>query len=77
MINRNKRSVAINLKHPEGQALIRRLAADADVLLQNYRPGKMARLGLDYEALREIAQIDLCLHQRYGRGEPLCRAENL
>jgi crotonobetainyl-CoA:carnitine CoA-transferase CaiB-like acyl-CoA transferase len=52
MINRNKRSVAINLKHPEGQALIRRLAADADVLLQNYRPGKMARLGLDYEALR-------------------------
>ena len=52
MINRNKRSVAINLKHPEGQALIRRLAVDADVLLQNYRPGKMARLGLDYESLR-------------------------
>jgi crotonobetainyl-CoA:carnitine CoA-transferase CaiB-like acyl-CoA transferase len=48
MINRNKRSVAINIKHPEGQGLIRRLAADADVLLQNYRPGKMARLGLDY-----------------------------
>ena len=53
MINRNKRSVAINLKHPEGQGLIRRLAADADVLLQNYRPGKMARLGLDYESLQE------------------------
>ena len=53
MINRNKRSVAINLKHPEGQGLIRRLAADADVLLQNYRPGKMARLGLDYQSLQE------------------------
>ena len=53
MINRNKRSVAINIKHPEGQGLIRRLAADADVLLQNYRPGKMARLGLDYESLQE------------------------
>ena len=53
MINRNKRSVAINLKHSEGQQLIRRLAAKADVLLQNYRPGKMARLGLDYESLRE------------------------
>ena len=38
MINRNKRSIAINLKHPEGQALVRQLAADADVLLQNYRP---------------------------------------
>ena len=53
MINRNKRSVAINIKHPEGQGLIRRLAADADVLLQNYRPGKMARLGLDYQSLQE------------------------
>lgn len=53
MINRNKRSVAINLKHPQGQALIRQLAETADVLLQNYRPGKMARLGLDYESLKD------------------------
>ncbi|MDP6186254.1 MAG: CaiB/BaiF CoA-transferase family protein [Pseudomonadales bacterium] len=52
MINRNKRSIAINLKNSEGQALVRQLAADADVLLQNYRPGKMARLGLDYDALK-------------------------
>ena len=52
MINRNKRSIAINLKHSEGQALVRQLAADADVLLQNYRPGKMARLRLDYDALK-------------------------
>lgn len=54
MINRNKRSVAINLKHPEGQALVRTLASTADVVLQNYRPGKMARLGLDYEALKRL-----------------------
>jgi len=53
MINRNKRSVAINLKHSEGQALIKQLAKTADVLLQNYRPGKMARLGLDYESLKD------------------------
>ena len=53
MINRNKRSIAINLKHTEGQELIKQLAAKADVLLQNYRPGKMARLGLDYDSLRE------------------------
>ena len=52
LINRNKRSIAINLKHSEGQALVRQLAADADALLQNYRPGKMARLGLDYDALK-------------------------
>ena len=51
LINRNKRSIGINLKHPEGQALVRTLAATADVILQNYRPGKMDRLGLGYEAL--------------------------
>ena len=51
LINRNKRSVGINLKHPEGQSLIKALAANSDVILQNYRPGKMDRLGLGYEAL--------------------------
>ena len=54
MINRNKRSVAINLKHEAGQDLIRQLVKDADVLLQNYRPGKMQNLGLDYHALKAI-----------------------
>lgn len=49
LINRNKRSVGINLKHPEGQRLVKLLAATADVVLQNYRPGKMERLGLGYE----------------------------
>ena len=68
MINRNKRSVAINLKHPEGQALVRRLAADADVLLQNYRPGKMARLGLDYDALK-VECPDLIYASINGMGE--------
>ncbi len=52
MINRNKRSVAINLKHPSGQALVKQLASTADVVLQNYRPGKMDKLGLGYESLR-------------------------
>ena len=54
MINRNKRSVAINLKHPAGQDLVRQLVRDADVLLQNYRPGKLQKLGLDYESLKAI-----------------------
>ena len=52
MINRNKRSLAINLKHESGKALVLQLVKTADVLLQNYRPGKMEKLGLGYEALR-------------------------
>ncbi len=50
--NRNKRSIAVDLKHPDGVALIRRLAARADVLLENFRPGTLERLGLGWESLR-------------------------
>lgn len=49
--NRNKRSLAVNLKAPEGLALVRRLVARADVVIENFRPGAMDRLGLGYEAL--------------------------
>ena len=54
MINRNKRSLAINLKHPSGQALVLKLVETADVLLQNYRPGKMEKIGLGYDAVKEV-----------------------
>ena len=54
LINRNKRSIAINLKHPEGADIVRNLAIDADVVMQNYRPGKIEKLGLGYEDLKEI-----------------------
>lgn len=47
--HRNQRSLTLNLKHPEGLAAARRLVAGADVLVQNFRPGVMARLGLGYE----------------------------
>src|SRR5579864_3953444 len=50
-LNRNKRSLALNLKSAAGRDLMKRLAATADVLVENYRPGVMARLGLDYQAL--------------------------
>jgi crotonobetainyl-CoA:carnitine CoA-transferase CaiB-like acyl-CoA transferase len=50
--NRNKRSVAIDLKKPEGVALVRRLVANADVFIQNFRPTVAEKLGLDYETLR-------------------------
>ena len=49
--NRNKRSLAADLKTPEGQGLIRRLAERADVLVENYGPGTMERLGCGYEQL--------------------------
>ena len=50
--NRNKRSVAVDLKKPAGLAVVRRLLADADVLIYNVRPNAMARLGLDYDDRR-------------------------
>ncbi|NIZ15387.1 CaiB/BaiF CoA-transferase family protein [Phaeobacter sp. HF9A] len=51
--NRNKRSLALDISSPEGQAIIRRLAKQADVLIENFKPGGLAKYGLDYAALRE------------------------
>ena len=53
-INRNKRSVGIDMKTPEGVALCKELAAWADVAVQNFRPGVMERLGLDYADLSKV-----------------------
>ena len=53
-LNRNKRSLAVNLKDAEGRGLVHELAKNADVFLQNYRPGVAARLGVDYETVRDI-----------------------
>jgi len=49
--NRNQRSLTLDLKQPEGQAIAKRLVAEADILVQNFRPGVASRLGLDYEEL--------------------------
>jgi len=53
-VNRNKHSLAMNLKAPEGKAILRRLVADADIMLENFRPGTMADLGLDYPSLAHL-----------------------
>ena len=53
-LNRNKRSFAVNLKQPEGKELFLKFAASADVVLDNYAPGVLQRLGVDYDSVSEI-----------------------
>src|SRR4026209_161689 len=50
-VNRNKRSLALNMKAPEGQAIFRKLAAAADVIVEGFPPDVMKRLGADYEKI--------------------------
>ena len=54
MLNRGKKSVTIDMKTEEGRELVMKLAASADVLLENFRPGVMNRLGLGYETVKEV-----------------------
>lgn len=54
VLNRNKRSLTLNLKSGAGRGIFRQLARQADVVLEGFRPGVMARLGLDYESLRAL-----------------------
>jgi len=70
-INRNKRSLTLNLRHPAGQDILRRLAAQADVLIHNFKRGGMASMGLSYEALRELnPRLVYCSISGYGEGSP-------
>jgi len=53
IVNRGKRSIALDLKTEDGRAIAQQLAGDADVMLENFRPGVMKRFGLDYESVRK------------------------
>ncbi|MBI2469041.1 MAG: CoA transferase [Candidatus Rokubacteria bacterium] len=71
-INRGKRSLALDLKHPDGLAVARRLAAGADVVVESFRPGVAARLGMDYPTLRAASpRLVYCSISAYGQQGPL------
>lgn len=69
--NRNKKSVAVDIATPEGQQLIRELAAGSDVFVENYKVGDLARYGLGYEDIRKInPRIVYCSITGYGQSGP-------
>jgi crotonobetainyl-CoA:carnitine CoA-transferase CaiB-like acyl-CoA transferase len=70
-VNRNKKSITLNLKAPEGQDILRRLIKSADVVLENFRPGTMERLGFGYEALAaENPRLVYCSISGFGESGP-------
>jgi crotonobetainyl-CoA:carnitine CoA-transferase CaiB-like acyl-CoA transferase len=74
-VNRGKRSVALDLKDPDGRELALELCARADVVIENFRPGGAARLGLDYEAVRKRRPaVVYCTISGFGAREPRARA---
>jgi formyl-CoA transferase/CoA:oxalate CoA-transferase len=71
-VNRNKKSLAVDIKRPEGAAIVRRLAARADVLVENFRPGALENAGLGYEALHPLNPgLIYCSLSGYGASGPL------
>ncbi|WP_170770209.1 CaiB/BaiF CoA transferase family protein [Ruegeria lacuscaerulensis] len=69
--NRNKKSVAIDITTAEGQAEIRRLASHADILIENFKPGGLAKYGLDYATLsQEFPSLVYCSISGYGQDGP-------
>lgn len=69
--NRGKKGIAVDLKTPQGLALVMRLAAEADVLVQNFRPGAIERMGLGYDAVTEVnPNIVYCSISGFGETGP-------
>ncbi len=70
--NSGKRSITVNLKHPDGKDVLKKLVESADVLVENFRPGVMARLGLDYEVLKTVnPKLIYCAISGYGADGPM------
>lgn len=70
--NRNKRSIALDISKPEGQRIVRELAANADVLVENYKLGGLDKFGLDYDSIAVVnPRIVYCSISGYGRASPI------
>lgn len=77
-LNRNKRSLAVDLKHARGNEIFVRLARTADVVVENLRPGAMARLGLDYARLKEVnPRLVYVAASGWGQDGPLAQLSGL
>jgi crotonobetainyl-CoA:carnitine CoA-transferase CaiB-like acyl-CoA transferase len=71
MLNRNKRALALNLKHPRGRDVLLRMVREADVLTENFRRGTLEKLGLSYEVLAAVNPgLIYCAVSGYGRSGP-------
>jgi len=70
--NSGKKSITLNLKHERGKEVFRRLVKDADVVVENFRPGTMTKLGLDYDALKTVnPSLVYCAVSGFGQSGPL------
>src|ERR1700736_3820493 len=70
-INRNKESVTLDFKQPEGRAILDRLISKSDVIVENFRPGTLAKLGLDYRALAPgHPRLVCCSISGFGQNGP-------
>lgn len=68
MLNRNKRGIALDIRKEEGQEILRKLLSEADVFLEGFRPGYLARYGLDYESIRKVnPRIVYCSITGFGQ----------
>lgn len=73
-IGRNKRSILLNLADPRGREIFLRLAGDADVVMESFRPGTVAKLGVDYEAVRTVnPRVVYCSLSGFGQSGPYAR----
>lgn len=71
-VNRNKRGMVVNLKTDEGKTILRELASQSDVLVENFRPGTLKKFGLDYEVLHEMnSKLIYCSITGFGQTGPL------
>ena len=77
-VNRNKRSITVDFTVPEGAALIRRLAASVDILVENFKVGDLARYGLDYASLSQaVPQLIYCSVTGFGQSGPYAKRGGL